>query len=275
MWSPEEFEKHWKNEFPDGEVPKMELNSMEDIERELEKCKTNLKIFQQTLAEEKFKVIYLQTTLARNKKSYDRRWDGSVELKEKLDTTNCKEATEDSNDKTGKADNHRRGISGLRKKAGSVQSGAPHPNPTASSSDPHGLYASVNKTSNKNIAKQENTEDASDHDYEEIGLNENFVKSNLMAPKIKLRETRVSNPHRGALKVFGDSKDFDSSDDGRLSPSGMPRRSDQHSNRGSGCSTPERSSDGYLSSDQEDSSSAGKQNTTKKQIYKKIHLPVL
>ncbi|XP_058856995.1 active breakpoint cluster region-related protein-like isoform X1 [Acipenser ruthenus] len=310
MWAPEEFEKHWKNEFPDGEVPKMDLSSIEDIERELEKCKTNLKIYQQTLSEEKFKVIYLQTTLARHKKAYDNRWDCSVELKEKVDATNDKEATEESGDKTGEktekedqrlnehdsteseergenvteekgrtktsnnaaAGNPYRVPSGFR----SVQSDAPHPNPTASSSDPHGLYATVNKTSHsKNIAKQESAGEASDHDYEDIDLNVNFVKSNLMTPKIKLRDTQVSNPHRAALKVFWDSRNFDSSDDGRLSPSGcqdksfdhpdgggkkllaVPRRSHhQHSNRGSGCSTPERGSDGYLSSDLEDSSSA-------------------
>uniref|UniRef100_A0A8C7YPW0 ABR activator of RhoGEF and GTPase n=1 Tax=Oryzias sinensis TaxID=183150 RepID=A0A8C7YPW0_9TELE len=40
----------------------MELHSVEDIESELETCKANLKKLQQALKEEKFKVIYLQTT---------------------------------------------------------------------------------------------------------------------------------------------------------------------------------------------------------------------
>uniref|UniRef100_A0A672P834 Active breakpoint cluster region-related protein n=1 Tax=Sinocyclocheilus grahami TaxID=75366 RepID=A0A672P834_SINGR len=70
MWEQAEFEKHWRNEFPDGEVPVMNLNSVEDIEAELEKCKANLKVLQQALSEEKFKVIYLQTTIAQ-KKTYD------------------------------------------------------------------------------------------------------------------------------------------------------------------------------------------------------------
>uniref|UniRef100_A0A8B9KCT2 ABR activator of RhoGEF and GTPase n=1 Tax=Astyanax mexicanus TaxID=7994 RepID=A0A8B9KCT2_ASTMX len=69
------FEKHWRNEFPDGEVPNMKLSSVEDIEKELERCKANLKTLQQALSEEKFKVIYLQTTIAQKKKSYDvERW---------------------------------------------------------------------------------------------------------------------------------------------------------------------------------------------------------
>uniref|UniRef100_A0A8B9KEG7 ABR activator of RhoGEF and GTPase n=1 Tax=Astyanax mexicanus TaxID=7994 RepID=A0A8B9KEG7_ASTMX len=49
----------------------MKLSSVEDIEKELERCKANLKTLQQALSEEKFKVIYLQTTIAQKKKSYD------------------------------------------------------------------------------------------------------------------------------------------------------------------------------------------------------------
>lgn len=64
MWEQEEFAKHWRNEFPDGKVPHMDLNSVDDIESELETSKTNLKRLQKALAEEKFKVIYLQTTMA-------------------------------------------------------------------------------------------------------------------------------------------------------------------------------------------------------------------
>uniref|UniRef100_A0A671KE88 Active breakpoint cluster region-related protein-like n=1 Tax=Sinocyclocheilus anshuiensis TaxID=1608454 RepID=A0A671KE88_9TELE len=67
MWEQAEFEKHWRNEFPDGEAPVMNLSSVEDIGAELEKCKANLKVLQQALSEEKFKVIYLQTTIAQKK----------------------------------------------------------------------------------------------------------------------------------------------------------------------------------------------------------------
>uniref|UniRef100_A0A673JU81 Active breakpoint cluster region-related protein-like n=1 Tax=Sinocyclocheilus rhinocerous TaxID=307959 RepID=A0A673JU81_9TELE len=67
MWEQAEFEKHWRNEFPDGEAPVMNPSSVEDIEAELEKCKANLKVLQQALSEEKFKVIYLQTTIAQKK----------------------------------------------------------------------------------------------------------------------------------------------------------------------------------------------------------------
>uniref|UniRef100_A0A4W6EWV3 ABR activator of RhoGEF and GTPase n=1 Tax=Lates calcarifer TaxID=8187 RepID=A0A4W6EWV3_LATCA len=47
----------------------MDLKSVEDIESELETCKSNLKRLQKALAEEKFKVIYLQTTMARQKRN--------------------------------------------------------------------------------------------------------------------------------------------------------------------------------------------------------------
>ncbi|KAM6969788.1 active breakpoint cluster region-related protein isoform 1-T1 [Aplochiton taeniatus] len=96
--------------------------------------------------------------------------------------------------------------------------------------------------------------DASDHEYEDAELNENFVKSNLVTPRTTTRESHRTNPQLDALRPFRLSRDFDSSDDGRLSPSciQVPSRA----SRGSGCSTPDRPSDGYLSSDHEDSSSA-------------------
>uniref|UniRef100_A0A8D3BDL2 Active breakpoint cluster region-related protein n=1 Tax=Scophthalmus maximus TaxID=52904 RepID=A0A8D3BDL2_SCOMX len=79
MWEQEEFAKHWKNEFPDGQVPRMDLNSVEDIESELEASKSNLKRLQKALAEEKFKVIYLQTTVARQRRTDTERFVGKDE----------------------------------------------------------------------------------------------------------------------------------------------------------------------------------------------------
>ncbi|XP_069883512.1 active breakpoint cluster region-related protein isoform X2 [Dipodomys merriami] len=67
MWDPQEFERHWKAEFPGQEAPVMTLESVLDMERELERCKLNLKQLQQVLAEEKFKVSYLQAALAGEK----------------------------------------------------------------------------------------------------------------------------------------------------------------------------------------------------------------
>lgn len=63
MWDPQEFERHWQAEFPGEEAPVMRLESVPDMERELERCKLNLKRLQQVLAEEKFKVWYLQAAL--------------------------------------------------------------------------------------------------------------------------------------------------------------------------------------------------------------------
>lgn len=47
----------------------MRLDSVLDMERELERCKLNLKRLQQVLAEEKFKVFYLQSALAGEKRN--------------------------------------------------------------------------------------------------------------------------------------------------------------------------------------------------------------
>ncbi|XP_043856024.1 active breakpoint cluster region-related protein isoform X1 [Dromiciops gliroides] len=77
MWEPADFERHWKAEFPGEPVPTMQLDSVPAMQRELERCRLNLKRLQQVLAEEKFKVIYLQTALAREKRGYDcGRWGG-------------------------------------------------------------------------------------------------------------------------------------------------------------------------------------------------------
>ncbi|XP_059990476.1 active breakpoint cluster region-related protein isoform X1 [Lagenorhynchus albirostris] len=63
MWDPQDFERHWQAEFPGEEAPVMRLDSVPDMERELERSKLNLKWLQQVLAEEKFKVGYLQAAL--------------------------------------------------------------------------------------------------------------------------------------------------------------------------------------------------------------------
>ncbi|MEE6468531.1 hypothetical protein FKM82_008307 [Ascaphus truei] len=65
MWDPQEFEQHWRAEFPGEPAPVMCLGSVHEVEQELERCRSQLKKLQQVLAEERFKVIYLETTLAR------------------------------------------------------------------------------------------------------------------------------------------------------------------------------------------------------------------
>ncbi|KAI1902911.1 hypothetical protein AGOR_G00021180 [Albula goreensis] len=290
MWEQDEFEKHWRNEFPDGEVPKMDLRSVEDIETELEKCKANLKKLQQALSEEKFKVIYLQTTIARQKKSYDNeRWDQNKDEKFNVEPL----YTKSEKDKKG-AQTSQRGDSEsikvpVRKKVNSVSSksreevggtvsvklrdssknsqpGRPLPvpprkkptfkvdnAPTSGITQPdRNCFSSKERSS---VGCKEGQ--ASDHEYEDVELNENFVRGNLVTPKVNLRESH-SNPHRDALRQFRQSRDFDSSDDGRLSPAGM--HVTYRSPRGSGCSTPDRRSDADLSSDHDDSSSVGKQS---------------
>nr|XP_023961708.1 proline-rich proteoglycan 2-like [Chrysemys picta bellii] len=65
MWEPAEFQRHWQAEFPGEPAPRMQLGSVRDMELELERCRGNLRQLQRALAEEKFKVLYLETALAR------------------------------------------------------------------------------------------------------------------------------------------------------------------------------------------------------------------
>ncbi|XP_029374457.1 active breakpoint cluster region-related protein isoform X1 [Echeneis naucrates] len=263
MWEQEEFAKHWRNEFPDGEVPQMDLNSVEDIESELETCKSNLKRLQKALAEEKFKVIYLQTTMARQKRNDPERFEGKDENFNAdtfglFNTSNVRKPLRRGDvgdgDRTRVSDSggvrlhaagHTAGICSSFGRERSRFSGnrgkpVPIPVPPQKPSFQRGTPACTVPPPNDN-------DESSDREYEDAELNENFVRNNLLAPK-------TNRTTMDARRPFRHSRDFDSGDDGRLSPSfpHIPRRA----SRGSGCSTPDRRSDGYLSSDHEDSSSA-------------------
>uniref|UniRef100_A0A8C0DSA6 BCR activator of RhoGEF and GTPase n=1 Tax=Balaenoptera musculus TaxID=9771 RepID=A0A8C0DSA6_BALMU len=75
MVDPVGFAEAWKAQFPDSEPPPMELRSVGDIEQELERCKASIRRLEQEVNQERFRMIYLQTLLAKEKKSYDRqRW---------------------------------------------------------------------------------------------------------------------------------------------------------------------------------------------------------
>lgn len=234
MWEQEEFAKHWRNEFPDGEVPHMALKSVEDIESELEVCKANLKRLQKELAEEKFKVIYLEATVARQKRSHPENFsktrqrredDGDADRSKVPDAGGVKLHTAWAASPFGR---ERGRFTGGR-------TGKPVPIPvpprrfTPQRADPAPVAA---------VSRPGDADESSDREYDDAELNENFVKNNLLAPK----------PAWDPRRPYGHGRDLDLGDDGRLSPS-FPHI------HGSGFSTPERRSDGYLSSDHEDSSS--------------------
>ncbi|XP_006640908.3 active breakpoint cluster region-related protein isoform X1 [Lepisosteus oculatus] len=280
MWDPEEFERHWKNEFPEGQVPKMELGSVEDIERELETCKAHLRALQQQLSEEKFKVIYLQATIARQRKSYDReRWESGSSGGEKLDAAaagsgdskeppgHSESVARRKKDIAGKPGQHRgqdaprageRHLPGSNRPARADRLGSPPPvlprkkdsfesgsSSVSGHSEADGGCAAAPHAGPDAAAAA--AADLSDHDYEDVELNDTFVRGHLLAPA-----AHPAGPLGDALKALRHSRDLDSSDDGRLSPGGLqvPFRSP----RGSGYSTPDRRSDGYPSSDHDDSS---------------------
>ncbi|CAF93756.1 unnamed protein product, partial [Tetraodon nigroviridis] len=75
MVEPVGFLEAWRAQFPDSEPPKMELRCVGDIELELEKCKGSIRRLEQEVNKERFRMIYLQTLLAKERKSYDKqRW---------------------------------------------------------------------------------------------------------------------------------------------------------------------------------------------------------
>lgn len=249
MWEQEEFEKHWRNEFPDGEVPKMNLFSVEDIEKELERSKGKLKTLQQALSEEKFKVIYLQTTIAQKKKSYDaERWGGRDAEEGEEKVKEDKPVKVERMDRDSIKPPTRVKLPGLGEELGLVPI-----RPDVARGSKTGKPILVPPRKKPSLTKespvtpvlvqqrqQKSEERDSDHEYEDVELNENFVQRNLLNPKARMQQLRWS-------------RDLDSGDEGRLSPS-MPSRC----SFGSGRSTPDRRSDGYLSSDHDDSSSAGR-----------------
>lgn len=263
MWEQEEFEKHWRNEFPDGEVPRMNLHSVEDIENELEQCKARLKSLQQELAMEKFKVIYLQTTIAQKRKSYDaERWGNKEHDAEPTANKPEKTDTESMRAPTG-ARLHALGSRSVDESGNMLVRGSktgkpilvpPRKKPAlvkdSAASLGSGSCPSSSYLQDECYRKRRDSERDSDRDYDDVELNENFVRKNLIDPRSK--ETRSSS-----LRPFRFSKDFDSGDDGRLSPC-VPLRG----SLGSGRSTPDRRSDGYLSSEHEDSSSVGKNSNS-------------
>lgn len=75
MVEPVGFVEAWRAQFPESDPPCMEMNSLGDIEQELDKCKTSIRHLEKEVNKERFRMIYLQTLLAKEKKSYDgQRW---------------------------------------------------------------------------------------------------------------------------------------------------------------------------------------------------------
>ncbi|KAM6965600.1 breakpoint cluster region protein [Aplochiton taeniatus] len=75
MVEPVGFVEAWKAQFPESEPPYMELKSLEDIEQELEKCKSSIRHLEKEVNKERFRMIYLQTLLAKERKAYHgQRW---------------------------------------------------------------------------------------------------------------------------------------------------------------------------------------------------------
>ncbi|NWH69045.1 BCR protein, partial [Geococcyx californianus] len=60
----QDFARHWRAQFPGEPPPRMELGSVRAMERELERCRRHLRRLQRALAEERFKVGYLEAALA-------------------------------------------------------------------------------------------------------------------------------------------------------------------------------------------------------------------
>lgn len=69
------FVEAWKAQFPDSDPPEMTLNSVGDVEHELEKCRNSIRRLEMEVNKERFRMIYLQTLLAKERRSHDStRW---------------------------------------------------------------------------------------------------------------------------------------------------------------------------------------------------------
>uniref|UniRef100_A0A1A8K084 Breakpoint cluster region n=2 Tax=Nothobranchius kuhntae TaxID=321403 RepID=A0A1A8K084_NOTKU len=75
MVEPLGFVDAWRAQFPESDPPHMDLSSLGDIEQELDKCKSSIRHLEKEVNKERFRMIYLQTLLAKERKSYDgQRW---------------------------------------------------------------------------------------------------------------------------------------------------------------------------------------------------------
>ncbi|XP_072455715.1 breakpoint cluster region protein isoform X1 [Notamacropus eugenii] len=73
MVDPVGFAEAWRAQFPTSEPPHMELGSVSAIEQELQRCQASIRRLELEVNQERFRMIYLQTLLAKERKSYDRR----------------------------------------------------------------------------------------------------------------------------------------------------------------------------------------------------------
>uniref|UniRef100_A0AAQ4P1G9 ABR activator of RhoGEF and GTPase n=1 Tax=Gasterosteus aculeatus aculeatus TaxID=481459 RepID=A0AAQ4P1G9_GASAC len=218
MWEQDEFAKHWRNEFPDGKVPHMAFESVEDIESELEASKANLKRLQKALAEEKFKVIYLQTTMAQRKTRF-RGKDENANVDKSGETRGPRRRVDEVDGQwTAACDS---GCARLN--AGGVMSsfGRERGRFSGKTGKPVPIPVPPPKPSfQKKDPAPAGGEAGSDREYEDAELNENFVRSNLLAPKVVCGDNqRTPAGYRENRWPFRLSRDLDSGDEGRVSPS--------------------------------------------------------
>ncbi|XP_061595218.1 breakpoint cluster region protein-like [Cololabis saira] len=239
----------------------MDLNSVEDVESELEACKAKLKGLQKALAEEKFKVIYLQTTVARRRK--DENFNAETFGFSKTGGPRKPQRRDDegggssgSRDPGGVKPSPAGGGSfGRERGRFSGRTGIPVPIPVPPA--PKGGFHSTDNKVPAIVTHANDNDKSSDREYEDAELNHNFVRNNLLTPKsVGGDGQRTFNLHRDNRRMFRHSRDLDSCEEGRQSPS-FPQ-TQLRASQGSRCSTPDRKSDGYLSSDHDDDSSAGK-----------------
>nr|XP_028566846.1 LOW QUALITY PROTEIN: breakpoint cluster region protein [Podarcis muralis] len=99
MVDPVGFAEAWRAQFADSEPPQMALRSVGDIEAELERCKASIRRLELEVNKERFRMIYLQTLLAKEKKSYDRqRWGFARPARAGLDDDDEDEGTAAADD---------------------------------------------------------------------------------------------------------------------------------------------------------------------------------
>uniref|UniRef100_A0A8C9V4W8 BCR activator of RhoGEF and GTPase n=1 Tax=Scleropages formosus TaxID=113540 RepID=A0A8C9V4W8_SCLFO len=215
MVEPVGFVEAWRAQFPESDPPVMELNSVGDIEQELEKCKASIRRLEMEVNKERFRMIYLQTLLAKERKSYDRhRWGfkrvsqinegdqpAGMTHRETDETERCKYYGEGEVDGPSSCQ-QRSGVSSRK----STVTSTPHDKEDTSPKEKPGMGLGVATSGLGELrrpvhrGRSAETSCGYDAEYEDTELNPRFLRDNLVV-------------YVGGMMGDGDSRSRDSFED--------------------------------------------------------------
>ncbi|XP_039266553.2 breakpoint cluster region protein-like isoform X1 [Styela clava] len=105
----EVFVKQWQDKFPGVPAPELNFEDTETLEQDLLKCKEHVKSLEDQLNQAKFLMIFLQTSLAVSKKTYERRkWGYGSSIDSESDSITSPRilSTDENRDSAFDGENH-------------------------------------------------------------------------------------------------------------------------------------------------------------------------